>query len=110
MSLEKACRNVLSSSMAIKEDETCLVVTDWRLYDIGRIFADVALEMCTEPHLLMMRERNSHGEEPPRLVADAMLDADVVLIPTYRSLSHTRARKEACNHGARVASMPQITE
>ncbi len=96
--------------MAIKEDETCLVVTDWRLYDIGRIFADVALEMCTEPHLLMMRERNSHGEEPPRLVADAMLDADVVLIPTYRSLSHTRARKEACNHGARVASMPQITE
>jgi len=110
MSLEDACRNILSSSMALKDDETCLVVTDWRLYDIGSAFADVAREMCSEPILLVMNERSSHGEEPPRIVAEAMRHSDVILIPTYKSLSHTQARKEACKVGGRVASMPTITE
>jgi leucyl aminopeptidase (aminopeptidase T) len=39
-----------------------------------------------------------------------MLEADVVLMATSKSLSHTRARKEANNRGARVASLPGLTE
>lgn len=96
--------------MALNKNETCLVVTDWKLYDIGRIFADVANQMCSESILMMMRERGSHGEEPPAIVADAMKDADVIMMPTYKSLSHTQARKEACQLGGRVASMPKISK
>jgi leucyl aminopeptidase (aminopeptidase T) len=34
----------------------------------------------------------------------------VVLAPTFYSLSHTRARHEACKKGARIASMPGVTK
>jgi len=50
-----------------------------------------------------------HGEEPPRVVAEAMKHASVVVAPTSKSLSHTAARKRACEAGARVATLPGIT-
>ncbi len=43
-------------------------------------------------------------------VAEAMKAAEVVLIPTTMSLSHTEARRAATKQGARIASMPGITE
>jgi leucyl aminopeptidase (aminopeptidase T) len=39
-----------------------------------------------------------------------MADADVVLAPTTKSLSHTRARKHATDAGARAATLPGVTE
>jgi leucyl aminopeptidase (aminopeptidase T) len=51
-----------------------------------------------------------HGEEPPPEVAEAMAGADVVFAPTSRSLSHTQARTNATDRGARIATMPTITE
>ena len=35
-----------------------------------------------------------------------MMHADVILIATASSLTHTKARKKANENGARVASMP----
>ncbi|MDQ3957296.1 MAG: aminopeptidase, partial [Actinomycetota bacterium] len=40
----------------------------------------------------------------------AMAAADVVIVPTLKSLSHTEARRAANAAGARVATMPGITE
>jgi leucyl aminopeptidase (aminopeptidase T) len=39
-----------------------------------------------------------------------MLDYDVVMLVTSKSLSHTKARRDACAKGVRIASMPGITE
>jgi leucyl aminopeptidase (aminopeptidase T) len=39
-----------------------------------------------------------------------MLEADVVLAPTVQSLSHTASRKAASEAGARIATMPGVTE
>jgi aminopeptidase len=39
-----------------------------------------------------------------------MAAADVVVVPTTHSLTHTRARLQAVERGARVATMPGITE
>jgi leucyl aminopeptidase (aminopeptidase T) len=58
----------------------------------------------------MMAERHQHGEEPPASVAAAMLEADVLLVPTVQSLSHTAARKAATDAGARAATLPGATE
>ncbi len=108
--LKDACRTILRSSMGVKENESVVIVTDNVLFDIGKLFFDAAQEYCSEPVLIIMRERASHGEEPPENVALAMEDADVLLLPTIKSLSHTQARKNACITGARVASMPHITK
>ena len=43
-------------------------------------------------------------------VAEAMAAADVVLAPTVQSLSHTAARKRASEAGARIATLPGVTE
>lgn len=51
-----------------------------------------------------------NGQEPPVPVAAAMTRADALLIATETSLSHTRARREASERGARVASLPTVTE
>ncbi|MHC1604616.1 MAG: aminopeptidase [Candidatus Methanofastidiosia archaeon] len=107
--LEESCKMILASCMGVKNDETVVVVTDDKMQEIGKIFYDVAGEMCKESILLLMKERKSHGEEPPGIVAEAMKRADVLLLPTNKSLSHTLARMNASIFGARVASMPQIT-
>lgn len=66
-------------------------------------------ELSDEVVRVEMSPRRVHGEEPPACVAAAMAAADVVVAATSRSLSHTSARKRACQAGARVASMPGIT-
>jgi len=51
-----------------------------------------------------------HGNEPPRVVAAAMLGADVILAPTTYAITHTKARLEASKRGARTVIMRSITE
>lgn len=51
--------------------------------------------------LTMMDPRKMHGEEPADLVAAAMQQADVIFRVTKMSLTHTMARKKACQAGAR---------
>jgi leucyl aminopeptidase (aminopeptidase T) len=60
--------------------------------------------------LALMGERASHAAEPPSPLAAAMAAADVVLAPTVQSLSHTAARKAASEAGARIATLPGVTE
>lgn len=50
------------------------------------------------------------GEELPRSTAEAMKYADVIICITEYSLTHTKAVKEAASLGARIATMPGITE
>jgi leucyl aminopeptidase (aminopeptidase T) len=60
--------------------------------------------------LAVMGERASHAGEPPGMVAAAMAAADVIMAPTVQSLSHTSARRAASAAGARVATLPGVTE
>jgi leucyl aminopeptidase (aminopeptidase T) len=60
--------------------------------------------------IAVISERPSHGAEPPPTVAEAMAAADVLMAPTVQSLSHTAARKRASDAGARVATLPGVTE
>jgi len=109
MMLEEACKRILTASMGVQEDETVLIVTDTELHDIGATLFETARPMCREALLMAMNPRSSHGEEPPPAIAAAMQHADVILMPTVMSLSHTKARGDACARGARVGSMPHVT-
>lgn len=96
--------------MGVKPSETVLVVTDGLRVKIAEALTEAAGEVAGETLLMVMRERRRHGEEPPKVVERAMCAADVVLAPTTHSLTHTQARMRACEAGARVATMPMITE
>lgn len=91
--------------------ENVLIVVDTRTPEsIGESLFEAAGKTGCEVMLLTMLPRGHHGEEPPHAVAEAMKNADVVIAPTSMSLTHTQARINACKVGARVASMPGITE
>jgi leucyl aminopeptidase (aminopeptidase T) len=100
----------LKASLGIKKGETVLIVTDDNKIKIAEAIERSAKKLSSEVLLLKMTTRLQHAEEPPRAVSEAMKCADVVIIPTTKSLSHTGARKAACKAGARIASMPGITQ
>jgi leucyl aminopeptidase (aminopeptidase T) len=110
MSLDDAARTAVEQCMALQPDETCAVITDDKRWDIGKALYDAAHEVTNDVVIARYPVGNQHGEEPPTPVAAAMAGADVVLAPTTKSLSHTRARGKANEAGARAATLPGITE
>lgn len=100
----------LKTNLGIKKGETVLIVTDDNKLKIAEAIERAAKRLSDEVLLIKMRPRTRHAEEPPRAVSEAMKRADVVIIPTTMSLTHTEARRLACRAGARVATMPGITE
>lgn len=109
MQLDKSCRIILSQCMNMKSNESCLIVTDSKLKNIGKILHKNALKITKKSKIIFTSIPKNHGTEPPSNIAKEMLKHYVVLLATTKSLSHTRARKNATNKGARIASMPGIT-
>ena len=72
-------------------------------------FESLSFKITKKSKLILIPIPENHGMEPPQNVAHEMLDYDVILIPTAKSLSHTTARRNASSRGARIASMPGIT-
>ncbi len=95
----------------IKRGESVVIVVDTLTPpSIGASLFESAKNIGCEVILLTMQPRSRHGEEPPKAVAEVMLNADVVIAPTTFSITHTQAKINACKAGARIASMPGITE
>ena len=108
--LREAAETAIGQCMALGAEESCVVVTDDERLPIGDALYEVARSVTDDAVLLRYPPGEQHGTEPPAPVAAAMADADVVLVPTTKSLSHTRARKRACDAGVRAATLPGITE
>ncbi|MEW5920033.1 MAG: aminopeptidase [Bacillota bacterium] len=109
MGLMKGIKAMLLECMGLKPGETVLIIVDPSSLEIGMAMWEMADNHQGEAILIKMTERQDHAGEPPAAVAAAMRAADIILAPTTKSLSHTRARREACAAGARMASMPGIT-
>jgi leucyl aminopeptidase (aminopeptidase T) len=109
MSLEKSAKIAVEVAMGVNEKETVLIICDKKSRNIGYALLKAG-EIAKEAILIEMKERDSHGEEPPPLIANALLNADVALIPTTMSMSHTKARRDASKKGVRIATLPGITK
>jgi leucyl aminopeptidase (aminopeptidase T) len=108
--LRAAAETAVRQCLALGADESFLVVTDDERSHIGEALYEVGREVTDDAVVLRYPPGDHHGSEPPAPVAAAMADADAVLAPTTKSLSHTRARQHATEAGARAATMPGITE
>jgi len=108
--LTEPAETAVRQCMNLQADESCVVVTDDERREIGEALYDVSSSITDEAVIVQYPPGFQHGAEPPAPVSAAMCDADVVLAPTTKSLSHTLARSEANEAGARVATLPGITE
>lgn len=124
----KGVINLFKVNMGLKSGEKVLVVTDvptveeWVKYDSEKLtdfvkrsvlakmvseiakenFPDCTVEFFAYPSV------GKHGTEPGKEVEEKMKVADVVVAITTYSLSHTEARENATEAGARIASMPMF--
>ncbi len=108
--LHEAALIAARDCMGIQNHEQVLVVTDTPTRKIGQALFDVCVDLCQEVFMLEMIPRRTNGEEPPEAVAEMMKRVEVVIAATSTSITHTHARRNACRAGARVGTMPGITE
>lgn len=108
--LDRAITAVVRDCLGVAEGEEVLIVANPATADLGERMRDEAARLGADAVLATIAERASHAAEPPRPIAAAMRDADVVLAPTRQSLSHTAARKAASEAGVRIATLPGVTE
>jgi leucyl aminopeptidase (aminopeptidase T) len=108
--LDQAVRAVVRDCLAVKDGEEVLVVCNPATQHVGERLREEAADAGGDAVLAVISERASHAAEPPETVAEAMAAADVLLAPTVQSLSHTAARKRASDNGARIATLPGVTE
>jgi len=109
-SLRAPAETAVEQCMNLQEAESCAIITDDERQAIGEALYAVASEITDDTVLVRYPPGDQHGAEPPEPVAAAMAGADVVLAPTTKSLSHTEARTAANEAGARVATLPGITD
>ena len=108
--LERAVSAVVNDCLGVRAGEQVLVIANPATLGLGERLRGEAGRAGADAVLALMAERDSHAAEPPPPVAAAMREADVVLAPTVQSLSHTAARKAASESGARIATLPGVTE
>jgi leucyl aminopeptidase (aminopeptidase T) len=103
-------KRLLLENMGLKAGESLLVIYDETTLRIGESLFAAGLELDARALALRMRKMAKSGMEPFPATAAAMLASDVVVAATGASLTHTQAKKNACAAGARIATMPGITE
>jgi leucyl aminopeptidase (aminopeptidase T) len=108
--LGPAVSTVIRRCLEVKPGEDVLVITDAGVRALGEALRDEAAAAGGDAVLAVMDERATDGTEPPPTLAAALAVCDVFIAPTTRSLSHTTARKQASDAGARGATMPGVTE
>jgi aminopeptidase len=108
--LYSASQIAVRDCMGTKPGERVLIVTDEPLRTIGYGLWQAAKDLGAEVMLVEILPRTSNGAEPPAEVAELMKMVDVVLCPTSKSLTHTDSRRAASAAGARVATLPGVTE
>ncbi|MBU2052262.1 MAG: aminopeptidase [Patescibacteria group bacterium] len=103
-------QSVFDQCFGLKHKESVLVVTDKDKLKEAVLFLSAAKQITDKVEMLEFNTMTENAQEPPAAVAKKMTQADVTLLVTTYSLSHTRARKKASQAGVRMASLPGITQ
>ena len=104
--IQRSANTAVRECMGVKPGEKTLIISDAIRSDIGKPLYRAAIDAGADARYLEIHYPDMRGHEPPQVVSDAMTEAEVILIATRVSLSHTNARVSANAKGARIASMP----
>ena len=103
----KGARNIINVSAGIRKGEQLLIVTDTNKFEVAELIALAAQEKEINYSIAIMAVREP-GEEPPKPIAAAMKEADIIIAPTTQSLYHNHATLAARDAGARFIAMSGI--
>ncbi len=101
-------KKVFITCMGVKAGEKILILTDNEKIELASYFEQASRSLGMDTTLVEIN--NQRGGEPPENAYKALKCADVCLMITTNSFTHTKARVEANNRGCRIASLPGITK
>ncbi len=106
---KKLAERILTTNLGLKTQEQVLVVTDDVFFSLSQMWFMAAKSLSAPVTLIVIEGMTRSGEQPPEEVLALCGTAQVVVMHTQFSLTHTDASKVARENGARVASMPGAT-
>jgi leucyl aminopeptidase (aminopeptidase T) len=114
MSLErlmKGARIAVNECMEIKPDEKVVIITDKNMpKNLSETLMQAVKEVGARCEIKLIEPMKVNGQESSEDVAKLMKTPDALFIVTSKSLSHTKARRDATKLGVRIASMPKVNE
>ena len=105
----RTARMLVEHCVALRPGENVLVIGDTETVPLAEVLTEAAREAGTDAIMAIMAPRAQHGNDPPPVLAAAMLSADVMLMAVKHSITHTTARKQASARGARAAILRSAT-
>lgn len=109
--LMKGAMVAVNQCMNIKPEEEVLIITDRKMpRNISGALKKATDEIGAKCTIMTMEPLDVNGQEPSEKIAELMKKPDTLFLVTSKSLSHTKARREATKIGVRIASMPGVTE
>jgi leucyl aminopeptidase (aminopeptidase T) len=108
----RGARKIMEHCAGVKPGENVVISTDTNKMRIAEVLAAAALSTGGVPILVVIPAsvQGAHGAQVPRPVVAACRESDVFLLATTWSQTHTDARTEAIKHGARGATLCEVTE
>lgn len=108
ISVQQAVFSALKHCLNIHKNESVLILADSTKMELAQSFFENAQKISEHCSLLIIPPLPC-GDEPSKTVVSLMAHADVILLLTEHSLSHSNARRFASRKGTRIASLPGIT-
>ncbi len=106
--LKQAIRSGLKDCLNVHQHEKVLIIADEPLSNIGLPFHEEAKRLNKHSTFILLPKIPNNNSHIPKGLASLMVSSDVVILATSRSLSHTKARRHACQCGTRIASLPNV--
>jgi len=110
MTIEEGVDRVLRQSLGVRKGESVLVIADLERRAVGEALFHGARRAEAVPVLSFIHPLEKASQEPPSHLSSFMLECDAIVLATGMSMTHTRARMRATKAGARIASLPGVTE
>ena len=102
----QSVRLITDVCLEVAPGEDVLCIADREEYmEILNLIAAECKARGAEVGVVLVEPRKHHHHEPPRSVARAMREADVVIAMTFGSFAHTKARRDATDAGVKFALM-----
>lgn len=107
--MEKIASKTLKKSVKLKKNEKVLIITDKKCQKVGKAFFDAAKKISSVVVMVNIPVSHIPGTEPPKKIASFMKKFDVIIAPTWGSLTHTKAIQKV-RKNRKVVTLPGITE
>lgn len=106
--MSRGAKTIIEVCAKVKKKEQVLIIGEHKTKNIAETVAASVYAVEAEPTIMYIVPRERDGEEPPKTVAASMKNSDVFICAVSKSITHTKAVKDAVLSGARGIMLTQF--